>query len=137
MPRLSQAQQQALESLGVDRKNYGAFLTGILVPFEFPTERSPAIGLACRDGNRIKSRLLLLNDPGGGLKTLSQFRTASRALAKAFDVSELELFGAAVTNPKVRQMLLRNLFAVQTISLQAQLGGGELEIISRVFQVGA
>lgn len=135
MPRLSKAQRQALGSLGIDPRDFRPFMSGVLVPFEFAAEKSRGIGLACKEGHRIRSGILLLNDPGGGRKTLSWFRTASRAVAVAFRAKELELFGAAVTNPKLRNLLLRQSFVVGTISLEARLGGGELEIISRVFSV--
>ncbi|HEX4148285.1 MAG TPA: hypothetical protein VHY20_04820, partial [Pirellulales bacterium] len=107
MPRLSAVQHHALQLLEIEEASRDRFLTGCLVPLEFATESSPAIGLASKQGDRIRAGLLLLNDPGGGLKTLARFRSSARKVAQAFVTSELELFGAAVTNPKLRQMLLR------------------------------
>jgi hypothetical protein len=135
MQRLTNEQKQALAELGINRKDYRRFLSGTLVAFEFATESSPAIALARKDGIRVSCGILLLNDPGGGVKTLARFRSMSRAVAEAFHATELELFGVAVTNSKVRQMLSRQAFAVRTIPCQDALGGGELEIIARVFPV--
>ena len=135
MDYFSEVQQAALTGLGIARENFEAFASGLFVSFEFPTESSPAIALASKDARRLRSGLLVLNDPGGGYKTLARFRSRSIDVARAFSLDELELFGAAVSNPDVERMLLRQSFSARTIEIRLKSSGERLDVISRVFQV--
>jgi hypothetical protein len=135
MDYFSDVQQAALTGLGIARENFDAFASGLFVSFEFPTESSPAIALASKGERRLRSGILVLNDPGGGYRTLARFRSRSIDLARSLALDELELFGAAVSNPDVERMLLRQSFSAMTIDIRLKSGDERLDVISRVFKV--
>lgn len=76
-----------------------------------------------------------IKDPGGGLVSLARFRAKSSRVAKAFHASELEIFGDAVVNPKLAILLQRQSFVQRVVSCPDDLGGGQMEILTRTFEV--
>jgi len=64
------------------------------------------------------------------------FRSISRNLAKALNVSELELGGIAVINPRIELMLRRQGFEFTSMPIPESLGGnGFVDIFRKVFPV--
>ena len=61
---------------------------------------------------------------------------AGLALARALNATELELFGGAVINRHLEALLLRQGFARATDAIPEELGGGTMEILTRVFPLG-
>ena len=56
--------------------------------YELPTETEPGIALVQKVGTRLRSGIVAVNDPGGGVKTLGQFRARLRpALLRCFSCS--------------------------------------------------
>jgi hypothetical protein len=56
-------------------------------------------------------------------------------LAARFGLTELELFGAAVINAKLAGLLLRQGFERKFDEVPDELGGEQVEILTRVFPV--
>jgi hypothetical protein len=52
-----------------------------------------------------------------------------------FGLTELELFGAAITNDELREILLRQGYQTRTEQCPDELGGGTVEILTRVYPV--
>ncbi len=130
------AQCAALQDLGLTQQDIAAFLEDRVVVYYLPTESEPGIAIVQRSGSRLRSGIFVLNDPGGGVKTLFRFRGRSRAIAKAFGLAELELFGIAVINEKLERILLAHGFTRDEIVCPDELGdiGGE-GILTKLFAV--
>jgi hypothetical protein len=50
-------------------------------------------------------------------------------------LTELELFGAAIINDQLREILLRHGYQIRTEQCPDELGGGTVEILARVYPV--
>ena len=137
MPLLATpVQRAALLELGLKEEDIAGFLEGRVIVYPFPTESEPGIAVLQKVGSRLRSGIVEVNDPGGGVKTLAQFRTRSERVAKTFQLSELELFGVAVINNQLRRMLLRRGFKIEHTDCPEELGdAGQVEIITKVFTV--
>lgn len=135
MPELTDEQAAALGALGLDADQFESFALGLEIVFYFPTQSDPGIALAQWQSERIRCGIFSIDDPGGGLITLMQFRSNAQRLASAFEAEELELFGAALLNDKLRELLIRRSFERKVVGCPEALGGGEMEILSKVFQV--
>lgn len=132
-PRPSQV--RSLRNLGLNRTQRRDFYRGDLVVFEFPTPSSPAIAAVQILGTRLRSGIISIRDVGGGVADFGRFRRQSLDAAKAFRLTELELFGGAIINPRLEAMLLRHGFCRLTAPIPDALGGGTMEILSRVYPV--
>lgn len=85
--------------------------------------------------DRLRNGIIDINDVGGGLGDLVRFRSRSVEVAMALGVSRVELFGAALINPKLEALLLRHGFTAATEVVPEELGGGTIGIVTRVFPV--
>jgi hypothetical protein len=128
-------QRQALQDLGLDREQQKAFLQGKAVIYTFPRKTGPAIAFIQKVGSRLRSGLISLSEEGGGFEALARFRGKSRALAMTFAADQLELFGGAVINQRLEDILIRHGFTRETEPVPEALGGGTMEILTKIFQV--
>ena len=137
MSRLATAAQRAaLEELGLGEPEILAFMEGRVVVYYLPTESEPGIAVIQKSGMRLRSGIVVINDPGGGVKTLLRFRGRSRAVAKLFCLAELELFGAAVVNEKLESILLAQGFVRDQVVCPDELGDdGNIDILTKLFAV--
>lgn len=135
MADISEAQAAALFAIGISEDHVERFLAGEEVTFSLPTQSDAGIGLLQRFGERIRCGIVAINDPGGGLLSLARFRSNSMQVAKAFGANEVELFGAAIINDELEMMLRRQSFSRQVVTCPDELGGGTMEILSKVFSV--
>jgi hypothetical protein len=132
----TRAQSAALQELGLSEHHIAAFLEGRAAVYYLPTESEPGIAIIQKWGARLRSGIVVINDPGGGVKTLLRFRQRSRTVARTFHLAELELFGAAVINDKLESILLNNGFARDRIVCPDELGNdGNIDILAKVFAV--
>ncbi len=128
------AQLRALRNFGLDRAARREFFSGRPATFLSTTAGSP-IGVLQLQGSRLSAGIFQINAPGMGLRAFTQFRSASTQLARTLGATELELGGIAVTNPNVTATLLRMGFTARTATVPESLGGGTVEVITRVFPV--
>ena len=137
MSRLATAAQYAaLQELGLGEPEIVAFMEGRVVVYYLPTESEPGIAVIQKSGARLRSGIVVINDPGGGVKTLLRFRERSRAIAKLFRLAELELFGAAVVNDKLESILLAKGFVRDQVVCPDELGDdGNIDILTKLFAV--
>lgn len=132
---LTDAQRVALADLGIPEARAAAFLQERPVVVALRNGGQGGIAIIQKVGLRLRCGVVAINDPGRGIKTLAQFRGRCQLLATRFGLAELELFGAAVINPKLAGVLLRQGFERQTDAIPDELGGGQVEILTRVFPV--
>src|SRR5487761_637644 len=95
----------------------------------------PGIGVLHLTAELLRCGVGSIKDPGGGLMSLARFRANSFRVARVFQIKELELFGAAVVNPKLAALLQRQSFVRRVISCPDDLGGGKMEILTKTFEV--
>lgn len=57
------------------------------------------------------------------------------AVGQAFAATELEVFGAAIINHRLKAILLRQGFVEKRDHVPEELGGGEMEILSKIISV--
>ena len=126
---------RALEILGLDPFHAQALLRGDAVVYQFPTESEAGIAMIQRVGRRLRSGIIEINDIGGGVKDFLVFRHRSEVIARALAANELELFGGAVINQKLADLLLRQGFQRGEDAVPEELGGGTMEILFKVFDV--
>jgi hypothetical protein len=86
-------------------------------------------------GSRLRSGIITLREKGGGFGVLAKFRAKSRSMARVFSADELELFGGAVINHRLESILLRHGFTRLTEHIPEALGGGKMEILTKVFRM--
>jgi hypothetical protein len=115
-----------LGRLGINATEFGA---GKLVAFEQPG----LVGFAQMQGNRLVAGIFSINTPGQGLRTLAQFRSEAFALGRSLGAKEVELVGAEFTNGPLREMLIRQGFTPGTMAAPEAIGGGTMNIVSKVF----
>ncbi len=133
--QLTPEQNAALQNLGLEKDQFGQFANGEAVVYLLPTETTPGIAILQKVGHCLRSGIIEINDPGGGLKTLVRFRSRSFQVALAFGLPELELFGAAIINPKLLTLLENQGFLRKTEHCPDSLGGGTMEILAKGFPV--
>jgi len=92
---------QALRGLGLDSAQIDGFLRNETIVYRLSTQGDPGIAMIERVGDRLRSGVIEINDPGGGRKDFMQFRARSRVVAVELGVVELELFAAAVIYEKL------------------------------------
>ena len=127
-------QVEALFMLGLRVEQIPAFVRVEMVVYALPTEGQPGVAVIQRAGSRLRCGIVEIKDPGGGgARTLLRFRERSKRIAAAFGLSELELFGAALVNARLERMLLQQRFVRSTEACPEELGGGEMEILTRVY----
>jgi hypothetical protein len=129
------AQVRALRALGIDRKRRRAFVQGEVVVFDLQTEGEPGIAVIQVVGKRIRSGIISIVDVGGGVSDLTRFRGQALDVARAFAANELEIYGGAIINQRLEALLLRQGFSRAIEAIPEMLGGGMMEIVSKVFPV--
>ncbi len=130
---LTPEQHAALAGLGLSDELMAMFLRGEAVTYPLATETEPGIAIVQRTDRRLRSGIVEVRDPGGGVRTFARFRARSRQIAALFGLPELELFGAEVINQELADLLVRQGFERKTEPCPAALGGGEMAILSRTF----
>jgi hypothetical protein len=132
---LTTDQANSLQALGLREQEVDRFLKGFPVAFSLPTESSPGIGVAQRRAPRLRAGIVELHDPGGGVKTLARFRRRAFDVAISFGLSEVELFGAAIINGKLADLLARQEFDEMDDQCPDELGDEIMTIRAKVFAV--
>jgi hypothetical protein len=135
MEQPSEALVRALDGLGLEPSRFEGFLRGEAVVYQFPTWNEPGIALVQLVGNRLRSGIIEINDLGGGVMDFLGFRDRSERLARALAANELELFGGAVINRRLEDLLIRRGFQRSEDAVPDELGGGTMEILFKVFAV--
>jgi hypothetical protein len=128
-------QLSALLDFGVREDQIAGFFNGTAIAFLMPTESEPGIAILQLTRPRLRSGIVEITDPGGGLKTLAKFRARSFGLAKLLGLTELELFGAEVLNQKLAAILVSHGYEKKTDVCPDELGNEMMTILARVFTV--
>jgi hypothetical protein len=132
---ISPEQAAALLALGVQHTQFAIVLRGEAIVYRLPTDGGSGIALLQLVESRLRSGIVEVTAPGEGLMTFFRFRSQSLRAAAAFGVSELELFGAEVINPKIVSILTRHGYKELEDRCPDDLGGGAMMILSRIFPV--
>ena len=97
----------------------------------------PILGVIQLASPRLRCGIISVRDAsGGGARQLLHFRNPTLALARVLNATELELFGGAVINRQLEALLRRQGFVLAVDTIPDELGGGTMEILTRVFPVG-
>ncbi|MBX3387807.1 MAG: hypothetical protein KF768_14670, partial [Phycisphaeraceae bacterium] len=120
---------RALRDFGLDQGARRAFLNGETVAFQ---QASGIIGFARMEGSRLVAGIFSINAPGQGVRLMSKFRSQAAALGRSLGATELQLAGAEFTNSALRATLSRAGFTAGTMEAPAALGGGAMNILSKV-----
>jgi hypothetical protein len=131
------AQRSALLALGLRDDQIPMFLSGEAVVYLLKTQGQAGIAIIQKSETRLRSGVVEVNDRGGGPLTFRRFYVRSIEVAQCFELIELELFGAAVMNRQLEEGLQKRGFERRTERCPDELGGGEMEILTRVEVVGA
>jgi hypothetical protein len=129
------SQVRILRDLGLDRAQRRKFFLGEAVVYILRSGGGSGIGMVQLVQERLRSGIISISNVGGGLGDLRRYRDRSIALANAVQAREIELFGAAVVNPRLEALLLRQGFRPAIENVPDILGGGTVEILSRVYPV--
>ena len=129
---LSAEQLRLLRAIGL-RDDQAAKLaeSSEFVVFQFMTEAEPGIGMLQITNLRLRCGVVYIHDEGGGIKSLLRLKQAAADIARAFGLAELEVFGAALINQRLKAVLERRGFATRVEPCPEDLGGGTMEILSR------
>ena len=129
-----------LRGMGVEEPRIAAFFKGDAVAYLTP---EGVISILQIVAGRLRAGIFSINvenDPSAAVRAFARFRGPARSLASALGLSEMELFGAAVKNPKVEAMLRRQGFQPSTEPVPETMGLGpstSVEIWSKRFAVTA
>jgi len=132
---LSPEQVDAVVALGVQDTQLSRVRGGEAIVYPLATETGHGIAMLQLVESRLRSGIVQVTDPGGGLLTFFRFRGRSMRAAAAFGVSELELFGAEIINPRIANILTGHGYQSVKDRCPDELGGGTMMIFSRVFPV--
>jgi hypothetical protein len=133
-----------LESMKVDSAGASALFRGDMVVGEVanPGKTGTIVFFQLKE-NRLRAGIFSINvkdDPSAALRAFGRFRGAARTLARALQVPEMELMGAAVANPNVEAMLTSQGFVKATEPLPESLGalpGESIEVFAKRFPVAS
>jgi hypothetical protein len=129
------SQIRSLSALGLTKSQRRTFFEKKATVYEFAISRHSAIAVVQLSGNRLRSGIISVSEFGKGFASLVRFRNSSMAVCQALAVTELELFGAAIINRRLRAMLLRQGFVETVDQVPEELGGGEMEILSKTISI--
>ncbi|MEV7627752.1 hypothetical protein [Actinoplanes sp. NPDC089786] len=134
----AEAARPSLAAMGMDAARQDALLAGASVMYE------TANGVICI-AQIVQGRLRvgifsinIKNDPAAAVRGFASFRGPARAAARALQVPEYEMFGAAIVNSEIEAMLLRQGFAKSTETVPEAFGLGpstQVEILTKRFPV--
>jgi hypothetical protein len=130
-------QRATLDALYIPDDRRPALLRGEAITALFGTGGSPLVIVVQLRPPRLRGGVIEVNAPGRGMFMLLEVRAACEHLARAFELTELELFGAAVLNTKLADVQRRHGFEVTVDACPDDLGGGTMEILTQVFSVTA
>lgn len=124
-----------LASVGLSIEQIERLSSGKEVAFDFPAEIPVGIALVQVLPDLLRSGIVEINYPGGGLAALLRFRSRSFELARMLGIKRVELFGMAVINPQLRELFVRQSFVARMVPCPEDLGGGSevVEIVAREF----
>ena len=118
-------QRAALDALGIAEDRWQALLRGEATTSLFGGGASPMVIVAQLRPPRLRAGVIEINASGRGMYMLLEFRSACEVLARSFELTELELFGAAVVSNQPRLKLEPGKGA-KTLSLKSvALGNGK------------
>ncbi len=134
-----------LSSLGLTEDQQDSFFDHAPVVYSMRTQTKLGVGMIrLIDEKRLRHGIVEIEDPGNGIRLFGQYRAKTLDLAKNLGLSEVELFGAAIINLKLKEMLSRRGFEprVEAIpddldeELKEELGhDGVMEILTKTFSV--
>lgn len=132
---LTDEQRQQIANLGLLPEQVEQVRLGREVAFDFRTESAVGVALLQVSNVILRCGILEINDPGGGLLTFVRFRNHAFNLARSLGIHHVELFGMAVVNPELRELLIRQSFMPREVTCPDDLGGGPemVEILAKVF----
>ncbi len=123
---------QALRDLGLELSEIEKFSRGESVVYKLRTQSDPGIAMIEFIGDRLRSGIIEINDPGNGLKNFLRFRDRSLDLAIELGASELEIFAAVIINRRLEALLVRRGFRSYEVAVPDDLGGGTMTILADV-----
>lgn len=124
------ARVRALRSFGLDKAARRVFLSGETAGF---LRADGVLAFARMEGSRLVAGIFSVNAPGKGLRIFSKFRGDAKALGQSLGATELELAGAEFLNLDLGALLVRQGFVAGTMAAPEALGGGTMNILSKVF----
>jgi len=134
-----------LASLGLTDQQQDNFFDRVPVVYSTRTETKLWVGMICLvDDKRLRHGIVEIEDPGNGIRAFGQFRAKTWDLARRLGLVEMELFGAAIINLKLKGMLSRRGFEPQVEAIPEDLGedlkqelgsNGVMEVLTRTFSV--
>jgi hypothetical protein len=134
----AEAARPTLAAMGMDAAKQDALLAGASVMYE------TANGVICI-AQIVQGRLRvgifsinIKNDPSAAVRGFASFRGPARAAARALQVPEYEMFGAAIVNSEIEAMLLRQGFVKSLETVPETFGLGpstQVEILTKRFPV--
>ncbi|MBI5545313.1 MAG: hypothetical protein HY901_15595, partial [Deltaproteobacteria bacterium] len=134
----AQAVEAALRNFGLTLEAQRALLVEgrpIAFNLSFGAKAPMVCGLNLA-GGRLSSGIISINDETGlALNGMIAFRGKTMDLARALGAEEVELFGGAIINDKIKSSLLRQGYLPKRVAIPAELGGGEMDVLSKVFPV--
>jgi hypothetical protein len=145
---LRPASIRALRKLGVSETDMTIFLAGEPVAFRMPTAGgSPTIGILRTCTSHLESGIIdLYINPdarsgapgtgrGAGARAIGEWRSISMELCRSLGIMQVELYGADIVNHDIMDMLARRQFIYGLREVPESLGGGEVEVLARIFPV--
>ena len=132
---LTDEQRKKLAAMGLPPEQVERFHLGQEVAFDFRTESAAGVALLQILAGLLRCGILEINDPGGGLLTFVRFRNNAYDLARSFGIKCVEIYGMAVINPELRELLIRQSFIPRNVPCPDDLGGGSetVEILAKTF----
>lgn len=128
---------ELLSKVGLDAGQVNSFFSRVAIVYLLPTQTKPGIGLIqLIDATRLRHGIVEIDDVGGGLRSFGQFRARTMALARLLGLVEVELFAAAVINPRLERLLIRQGFIRGEEPVHEELGDdGTMETHSKWIRV--
>jgi hypothetical protein len=140
-PAAQAAATPLLNGMKIDAAQGAPFYRGEMVVGEITTQGDATIVFFQLKEGRLRAGIFSIKvpeNPGAAIKAFTSFRGQAQQLARALQVSEVELMGAAVHNQKVAEMLERQHFVKSAEPLPESLGalpGETIDVYSKRFPV--
>lgn len=130
---VSPRQLEALLDLGIERARIADVAAGSAVAYLLNAGTLPIVAILQIQGNRLRSGIVEINDPGNGVIALAAFWRLTRAVAETFGSHEIEVFAVEVINSRLAEVLQRHGFERRIEPCPDELGNESMEILTRVF----
>ena len=140
-PAAQEAAAPLLNSMKIDAVQAASFYRGEMVVGEITTQGDAMIVFFQLKEGRLRAGIFSINvkgNPRGAVRAFSSFRGNAQQFARALQVPEVELMGAAVANQDVAAMLERQGFVKSAEPLPESLGaraGETIEVYSKRFPI--